>query len=81
MPLADRLLRLASVPHLYHAKWTDQIMAEAGRVLQKKFFNLMTLGGSRPGPARSESWGQRGKSAIQGKRNKASFSRSLGGQL
>ena len=37
MPLADTLLRLASVPHLYHAKWTDQIMAEVSRNLQAKF--------------------------------------------
>lgn len=37
MPLADTLLRLASVPRLYHAKWTDQIMAEVSRNLQAKF--------------------------------------------
>jgi PIN domain len=37
MPLADTLLRLASVPGLYHAKWTDQIMAEVSRNLQEKF--------------------------------------------
>ena len=37
MPLADTLLRLASAPRLYHAKWTDQIMAEVSRNLQEKF--------------------------------------------
>jgi hypothetical protein len=37
MPLADTLLRLASGPRLYHAKWTDQIMAEVSRNLQEKF--------------------------------------------
>lgn len=37
MPLADTLLRLASAPRLYHAKWTDQIMTEISRNLQEKF--------------------------------------------
>lgn len=37
MPLADTLLRLGSVPRLYHAKWTDQIMAEVSRNLQANF--------------------------------------------
>jgi len=37
MPLADTLLRLASSPRLYNARWTDQIMAEVNRNLQEKF--------------------------------------------
>ena len=28
MPLADTLLRLAAVPSLYQAKWSDQNMGE-----------------------------------------------------
>lgn len=37
MPLADTLLRLASDPRLYLAKWTDHIMAEVSRNLQENF--------------------------------------------
>jgi hypothetical protein len=37
MPLADSLLRLAVGPRLYLPKWTDQIMAEVSRNLQKNF--------------------------------------------
>jgi predicted nucleic acid-binding protein len=37
MPLADTLLRLATIPELYAAKWTDQIMSEVSRNLQRNF--------------------------------------------
>jgi PIN domain len=37
MPLADTLLRLAAGPRLYSPKWSDQIMAEVTRTLQKNF--------------------------------------------
>jgi hypothetical protein len=37
MPLADTLLRLAAVPSLYQAKWSDQNMGEVSRSLQENF--------------------------------------------
>lgn len=37
MPLADTLLRLAAGPNLYLPKWSDQIMIEVSRTLQKNF--------------------------------------------
>lgn len=37
MPLADTLLRLATGPRLYIPKWTDRIMEETTKNLQKKF--------------------------------------------
>jgi hypothetical protein len=37
MPLADTLLRLAGGPRLFLPKWTDEIMAEVGRTLQRRF--------------------------------------------
>ena len=37
MPLADTLLRLAGGPRLFLPKWTDQIMAEVSRNLQRNF--------------------------------------------
>lgn len=37
MPLADTLLRLAAVPNLYRARWSDRIMKEVSRNLQQGF--------------------------------------------
>jgi hypothetical protein len=37
MTLADTLLRLAADPRLFLPKWSDQIMAEVTRTLQKNF--------------------------------------------
>lgn len=37
MPLADTLLRLAAAPRLYWPKWSDPIMLEVSRNLQKSF--------------------------------------------
>jgi predicted nucleic acid-binding protein len=37
MPLADTLLRMAETPRLFLPKWSDAIMAEVSRNLQKKW--------------------------------------------
>jgi hypothetical protein len=37
MPLADTLLRIAAGPRLYVPKWSDRIMLEVSRTLQKNF--------------------------------------------
>ncbi|MCC6539776.1 MAG: PIN domain-containing protein [Bryobacterales bacterium] len=37
MPLADTLLRLASPPALFEARWSDEILAEVTRTLVRRF--------------------------------------------
>jgi predicted nucleic acid-binding protein len=37
MPLADTLLRLAELPPVYEARWTDEILGEVTRTLLGKF--------------------------------------------
>lgn len=37
MPLADTLLRLATIPNLYRPGWSDRIMHEVSRNLQQSF--------------------------------------------
>jgi predicted nucleic acid-binding protein len=37
MPLADTLLRLAERPALFEARWSDEILAEVTRTLERRF--------------------------------------------